>query len=466
MALTHPSFANQSKAAPDPWLQVQTIRSNIHSPSFPKRDFDIRKFGAVGNGRSDCTEAFRKAIESCHSSGGGRVIVPAGEFMTGAIHLLSRVNLHLLPGATIRFSHDPSMYPLVFTRYEGIELMNYSPFLYAFGQQDVAITGQGTIDGNADDEHWWPWTGNKRFGWKPGQPTQAKDRELLHQMGAKGIPVSKRVFGPGHHLRPNLMQPYRCQNVLIEGVTLLNSPMWNMHPVLSTNVTVRGVTVRSSGPNTDGCDPESCNGVLIENCTFDTGDDCIAIKSGRDNDGRRLHTPSENIVIRGCHMKRGHGGVTIGSEITGGVRNVFAESCRMDGPGLYDVLRLKNNILRGGHLENIYARNMQAGQVSDAGLSINDFYGHSQGGHYLPVIRNIELRKVTLGKCRRALDLRGLRQAPIQNVRVVDCDFESVAEPSIVQNVKGLSLDGVKINGKPVSHIAGLEDRAEQVSHA
>ena len=381
--------------------------------------------------------------------------MPEGQFQTGAIHLLSGVNLHLLPGATIRFSQDPKKYPVVFTRYEGIELMNFSPFFYAYRQQDVAITGQGTIDGNADDRHWWPWTGSGRFGWKPGEPTQARDRELLHQMGAAGTPVSKRIFGPGHYLRPNLMQPYLCRNVLIEGVTLLNSPMWNIHPVLSTNVTVRNVTVRSSGPNTDGCDPESCNGVLIENCLFDTGDDCIAIKSGRDNDGRRLHTPSENIVIRNCHMKRGHGGVTIGSEISGGVRNVFAEDCQMDGPNLDDVLRLKNNLMRGGHLQGIYARNIVAGQVSGAGLSINDFYGHSQGGHYLPVIRDVEMRHVKVAKARYALDLRGLKQAPIENVRVVDCDFQNVAQGNIVENVKGLLLKNVRINGKPAGLTPG-----------
>lgn len=438
----------QSQAIPNPWSAVPAILGNIHSPSFPNRDFDIRKFGALGNGLADCTQAFREAIESCQSAGGGRVVVPAGEFMSGTIQLLSGVNLHLLPGAKIRFSQDPAKYPLVLTRWEGIELMNFSPFVYAFGQQNIAITGQGTIDGNSDSRHWWPWSGSANFGWQKGQPNQYQDRERLHQMGAKGVPVRERVFGQGHYLRPMFVQPYRCQNVLIEGVTLLNPPMWNVHPVLSTNVIVRGLTVKSSGPNTDGCDPESCKDVLIEDCTFDTGDDCIAIKSGRDADGRRVHTPTQDLVIRNCHMRQGHGGVTIGSEISGGVRRVFAENCRMDGPGLNDVVRLKNNAMRGGHLEDIYVRNISATQVNEAGLSINDHYEDGESGGFLPVIRNLEIRDLNVGKARYALYLRGLKNAPIENVRLVDCNFESVAEPNIIENVEGLSLSHVRINGK------------------
>ncbi|MHB8755826.1 MAG: glycoside hydrolase family 28 protein [Candidatus Acidiferrales bacterium] len=167
--------------------------------------------------------------------------------------------------------------------------MNFSPFIYAFEQENIAITGRGTIDGNSSCQHWWPWKGSRTCGWQQGDPDQSKDRNLLHEMGEKGVPVSSRVFGEGHYLRPQFIQPYRCKNVLIEGVTLLNSPMWQVNPVLCTNVTVQGLTISSFGPNTDGCDPESCADVLIKNCFFNTGDDCIAIKSGRNADGRRVH---------------------------------------------------------------------------------------------------------------------------------------------------------------------------------
>ena len=253
------------QAVNDPWQQLPAILARIKPPVFPNRDFDITKFGAVGDNKTDCTEAFRKAITSCNSSGGGRVVVPAGQFLTGAIHLKSNVNLHLTSDASIKFSRDPRQYlPLVFTRWEGTELMNYSPFIYAFEQENIAITGEGTIDGQADCEHWWPWTGRKNCGWNPGDPNAAKARNLLHEMGENGTPVSERKFGEGFYLRPQFIQPYRCKNVLIEGVTVKNSPMWQVNPVLCTNVTVHKLTITSSGPNTDGCDPESCTDVLIK----------------------------------------------------------------------------------------------------------------------------------------------------------------------------------------------------------
>src|SRR5205823_3301880 len=182
------------------------------------------------------------------------------------------------------------------------------------------------------------------------------------------------------YLRPNFIQPYRCRNVLIEGVTIVRSPMWEINPTLCTNVTVRGVTINSHGPNNDGCDPDSCRDVLIEGCTFDTGDDCIAIKSGRNADGRRLHVPSENIIVRGCRMKDGHGGVTVGSEISGHVRNVFAENCRMDSPNLETALRIKNNAARGGLLENFYFRNLTIGQVIHAVVTIDFNYEEGARG--------------------------------------------------------------------------------------
>ena len=176
------------------------------------------------------------------------------------------------------------------------------------------------------------------------------------------------------------MQPYRCQNVLIEGVTIINSPMWELHPVLCTNVTIRDVTINTHGPNNDGCDPESCRDVLIERCTFDTGDDCIALKSGRNDEGRRLGVPIENVIIRDCVMKDGHGGVVIGSEMSGGARNVFAERCRMDSPNLDRALRIKTNAVRGGLVERVYMRDVTVGQVAEALVTVNFYYEEGDTG--------------------------------------------------------------------------------------
>jgi polygalacturonase len=441
----------QGKTEEDPWKQLPAILARIKPPVFPERKFDITKFGAVPDGKTDCTQALRQAISACTRAGGGAVVVPEGEFLTGAIELASDVNLHVSKGATLRFTHDIQKYPRVFTRWEGVELMNYSPFIYAFKKGNMAITGEGTLDGASDCEHWWPWKGKTDCGWKKGDPSQESDRNQLFAMAEKGVPVRQRLFGERHYLRPQFIEPYACHNVLIEGVTLLGSPMWQVHPVLCTNVIVRGLTINASGPNTDGCDPESCTDVLIENCFFNTGDDCIAIKSGRNADGRRLHTPTRNVVIRDCHMKDGHGGVSVGSEISGGVSNVFVENCHMDSPHLDYMMRIKNNAMRGGLLENIFVRNIDVGQVANAVLAIDFSYEEGAAGNFKPVVRNVELRNVKVQKAGYALLLRGFESAPIERIRLVDCDFEAVAKPNIIENAKDVTLRNVNLNGKPLS---------------
>jgi polygalacturonase len=443
-----PEIWLRAQPGADPWQDLPRILARIKPPVFPSRTFDITRFGAVGNNAKDNTDAIRDAIAACAKAGGGHVVVPAGEFVTGAIELKSRVDLHLDARATLRFTRDESKYPTVFTRWEGMELMNFSPFIYAFEQRDVAITGAGIIDGNSDCEHWWPWKGRTNCGWKRGDVNQDADRNNLLAMVERGVPVSERVFGAGHYLRPQFIQPYRCENVLIEGVRLLNSPMWQVHPVLCTNVTIKDLSITSDGPNTDGCDPESCKDVLISNCYFDTGDDCIAIKAGRNADGRRLHTPSENIVIQKCRMKNGHGGVTIGSEISGGVRNVFAEDCTLDSPQLDFAVRLKNNAMRGGLLENIFVRNLDVGQVARAAVTIDFYYEEGEKGAFTPVVRNVVIKNVKMRKAEYALYLRGFKTAPIRDVSVIDCDFGEVAKPNLLENAEGISMRNVRINGK------------------
>jgi polygalacturonase len=443
-------------APDDPWAQMPLILARIKAPTFAKRNFNITRFGAKADGKFDCTEAFRKAIDACNRAGGGRVVVPAGAFLTGAIHLKSNVNLHVSKNATIKFDPDPQKYlPVVFTRWEGMELMNYSPLIYAFEQKNIAITGEGVLDGQASCEHWWPWAGRQACGYKQGAGSARAARTKLMEMVANNTPVNQRVFGDGSYLRPNFIQPHRCQNVLIEGVTLRNSPMWQLHPLLCTNVIVRRVNIErenpatdATGPNTDGCDPESCKDVLIEDCVFVTGDDCIAIKAGRNNDGRRVAVPSENFIIRGCQMKDGHGGITLGSEISAGVRNVFALNCNMSSPRLDHGLRFKNNAVRGGVLENIFCRDITIGEVRHAAITVDFNYEEGAKGNYTPVLRNLQVKNLTSGKSRYAMDLQGFENAPITDVHLDNCTFDNAERESILKNVKNLKLNNVRVNGK------------------
>jgi unsaturated rhamnogalacturonyl hydrolase len=424
------------------WESVPSILARIKPPMFPARDFPINSYGATPGGTSDSTDAIRKAIEACNKAGGGRVVVPAGVFMTGAIRLLSNVNLHISEGATLKFSTDPSKYlPVVYTRWEGTELMNYSPFIYAFEQQNIAITGKGTLDGSASDENWWKWA--RRQGSTPAPATA--DVRRLREMGNSNVPVSQRVFGAGHFLRPTFIEPYRSKNILIEGVRIVNSPFWEIHPTLSTNVTVRGVDIFSHGPNNDGCDPESSKDVLIEDCIFDTGDDCIAIKSGRDDDGRRVGVASENIIVRNCTMKDGHGGVVIGSEISGDCRNVFVEDCKMDSPNLDRALRFKSNAIRGGVLENVFMRNVEVGRVSEAVLTIDMLYDTGDKGPYKPVVRNVHLENVTSRSSPRVMWIVGFPGVVIDGISFKNCTFRGVESAEVLNHAGSFSFENVTI---------------------
>jgi polygalacturonase len=362
--------------------------------------------------------------------------------------------LHLVEGATLRFSTNPTDYlPAVYTRWEGVELMNYSPLIYAFEAENIAVTGRGTLDGQADNERWWPWKGREEYGWEGDEPEQSVARTRLFQLAEDGVPVEERVFGDGDYLRPSFVEFYRCQSVLIEGVTIERSPMWLVHPTLCTNVTVRGITARSHGPNNDGCNPESCTDVLIEDCFFDTGDDCIAIKSGRNADGRRVGVPSANIVVRNCTMRDGHGGVVMGSEISGGVHHVFAERCQMDSPNLERVLRIKTNSVRGGTIENIYMRDIDVGQVADAVVRINFLYEEGDAGTFDPTVRDIYVQNVTSESSEYALYLIGYDDAPIRDVHLTNCRFQDVEQGNVIEHVEGLALENVFINSEPIASL-------------
>lgn len=434
------------------WEMASTIRQQTVVPDFPDPTFNVLDAGAIADGKTDNSTAFSQAIEQCHLAGGGRVLVPKGKFLTGPIHLKSNVNLHLDEGSHLLFITDPKAYlPPVLTRWEGIELMGYSPLIYAYGQKNIAVTGKGTLDGQANRTTWWPWKGGSWVGgtnWSvPGFPTQDEGRTPLFKDAENGVPPAERIYAEGANLRPPFFQPYKCENVLIEGVTIIGAPFWLVNPVLCQSVTVRDVTCASLGPNSDGCNPESCKNVVIENCYFDTGDDCIAIKSGRNADGRRLNTPSENIVIAGCKMRTGHGGVVIGSEISGGARNIFVENCEFNSPKLLRGIRFKTNSVRGGLIENIYFRNITIGEVQNA-LDIDFHYEEGDAGSFDPVVRNIEIRDLFCKRAKRVFQVRGFERAPIRDLRMINATFESVDEIGEIEHVKNFVARNVTIAGK------------------
>ena len=430
--------------------EAASIRRRINPPTFPDRSIAITELGAQAGKGHNVGPQIKQAIEQLAAAGGGKVIVPVGEFYTGPIHLKSNINLHIADGAVLHFIPDPELYkPYVFTRWEGTELMGLSPLIYAFEQTNVAITGKGTLEGGGSNTQWWPWKGR----WKAAEwgddpvENQKFTRDVLRQMAEDDVPVSERVFD-NNYLRPPFIQPYRCKNVLIEDVTIKNSPFWLVNPVLSENVTVKGIYCNSYGPNSDGCDPECCTDVLIEDCVFDTGDDCIAIKSGRNADGRRVGKACENILINRCQMKAGHGGVVIGSEISGGVKNLYAQHCEMSSPDLDRGIRIKTNSIRGGHLQNLNYRYLRIGKVKDA-VVVNFYYEEGDVGKFMPQLEAINIENVHVEQAQRAFMMRGYPHTPITGITLKNLTFEKVAKPSVIENVADVTQQNITVNGKP-----------------
>ena len=453
LCLIVPSIA-QAKAWDEE--EYKRIEQSIKAPTFPEKDFLITKYGAkTTNSAAQNQKAINKAIAACSKKGGGRVIVPSGTFVTGAITLLSHVNLVVEKDAVLKFAFEPDLYPIVPTRWEGIDCRNLSPCIYAYKQTDIAVTGEGTIDGSGANDTWWPWNGNPRFGFKEGMISQrGGSRARLLKNAEDGVPMDQRIFTKEDGLRPQLINFYLCENILMENLTLLNSPFWVIHPLLSKNITVRGMKIINDGPNGDGCDPESCDGVLIENCFFNTGDDCIAIKSGRNNDGRLWDKPSENIIIRNCEMKNGHGGVVIGSEISGGCRNVYAENNVMDSPELERVVRIKTNTCRGGVIENINARNIKVGVCKESVLKINLDYEPKEicCRGFVPTVRNVNIENITCEKSKYGVQIIALDSVcNVYDINVKDCHFNGVKDGNYSKGqTRDVRFDNLFINGSLV----------------
>ncbi|RJG10744.1 glycoside hydrolase family 28 protein [Massilia cavernae] len=563
----------------DPWQQAQAIIDRFAIPlAFRKHDFTITSYGAApcklvkvsgqvasqvngtldtpAPGSTDCYPAIAAAIAACHAAGGGRVLIPEGSwYCKGPIVLRSNVNVHLAAGAQVYFSANPDDFAkygdfdcgphgkLVLSRWQGNDCLNYSPMVYAYGQDNIAITGedwtsilngQGGVpfEGGFKDS-WWDWKGRHKEAGRMSEivvnprnpasldalaPTMlAADRALVRGEGDRwrsdsrylpvlseaGVPVSRRIFGHGHYLRPCMVEFISCTNVLMQGYTLNGAPFWMHHPVNSRYVHIKGVNLDSMGPNSDGFDPESCDTVLVDGCTFNSGDDCIAIKSGKNRDTQ--FGPTRNVVIQNSVMNSGHGAVTLGSEMAGGIENVYAQNLEFRNvfwatDALNIAIRMKTNMNRGGYLRNFYVRNVSIPngvQTTPAfykplpGSAIQPNSVASSAGGVItidcdyapaddsvrtrpPMVSNVHISGIKVGNattpdgsfsCYQAMVIlgpvassyngpAGVPVLPLSGITIADCDFgtpRNASQPWFLHNVRGLTLDKVTIAGKRYS---------------
>ena len=413
------------------WDQLAGILKRIVPPTFPDRDFIVTDYGAVADGVTDCNEAFKKAIAACTRAGGGRVVVPKGVFLSnGPIHLDNNVNLHVTREATIKFgTHFDDYLPHVRVRWEGTECYNYSPLVYAYRKTNIAITGSGTLDGQAKSS-WALWNGKN----KPGTTSN----EVLRRMGRKGTPVEDRKF----YCKPTMIEPFECTNVLIEGVTLNDYPFWCVHPTFCRNVTIRKLRIESHNSNNDGINPDSSTDVLIEDCYLDQSDDCIAIKAGRDQDAWRIGKPCENIIVRNMRV---FDGIAIGSECSGGVRNVFVYDCEYERG---NVLYCKSNLDRGGYIKDIYVRNLKIGKARILRLR-NNYHGY-RGGNFPTEFRNINIENIHIKQgSDETISVTGVEGALVYDVFLRNIVVDA-AEPPILslRLAKNVVLTNVSVGGK------------------
>lgn len=407
---------------------------------FPDRDFVITRYGARQGGEALNTRAFARAVDACHRAGGGRVVVPAGEWLTGPIHLKSNVNLHLEEGAVVRFTDNPDDYlPAVMTSWEGLECYNYSPLVYAYGCENIAITGSGTLAPRMDT--WRVWF--KR--------PQAHLNALaqLYAMASTDVPVEDRQMARGeNHLRPHLIHFNRCNHVLLDGFKIRQSPFWTIHLYLCNSGVVRNLDVQAHGHNNDGIDFEMSRNFLVERCTFDQGDDAVVIKSGRNRDAWRLNTPSENIVVRHCAIRKGHVLLGIGSEMSGGVRNVYMHDCTVP-ESVHRLFFLKTNHRRGGFIENIYLENIEAGDMlrvfeidTDVLYQWKDLVPTYE--RKLTSIRGIHIRNVHCQSADAIYELKGEAEEPIREVFVDNVRVDTVRQfVNRIHHVEGLHENDV-----------------------
>jgi len=424
------SFAQNSEF---PTAKVDSIVNRIQLPVFPAYQINIAKLGAKGDSVTNNKAAFDKAMALCKKNNGGTIIVPKGIYkINGPIHFVSNVNLKIEKGAKIKFSDNPQDYlPMVLTSWEGTILYNYSPLIYAYECNNIAITGEGTIDGE----------GGKT--WKTFKAKEAKGKDLSREMNHNNAALNDRKFGEGYFLRPQMIQFFKCKNILVEKVRIENSPFWCLHLLKSESITVRGISYKSLNYNNDGIDPEYAKDVLIENVTFDNGDDNVAIKAGRDHEGRaNSATPSQNIVIRNCNFKGLHG-VVLGSEMSAGIQNVYVENCKTVGylkRGIY----IKTNADRGGYIKNIFVRNIQLDEVEDCLYMTANYHGEGSG--YQSDISNIHFSNITCNKASESgIVIQGFPEKKIRNISLKNIEIKSAKNAISNENAENVLMTDVFI---------------------
>ncbi len=411
-------------------VNVEAILSNISEPGFPDKTFVVEP---AKKGSSE--KQINQQIEVCTNAGGGTVVLKAGEyFCHGPLVLKNNVNLHLEEGVRLAFSQDPKHYfPLVLVRWEGTEAYNYSPFIYAYEAENIAITGKGIIDGN----------GNAVNSFREWRPLQKKAQTNLREMGRDGVPVKERIFGEGSYLRPQLIHLVSCRNILLEDFTIVNGSFWLIQPAYCDNITIRGVQIDSQFINNDGVDLDSDTNVLIENCHFNTGDDFVAIKSGRDQDGWRVNKPSKNIIIRNCSSENCLHGISFGSELSGGIENVYVENLKFQKIRKYG-LQFKSNKDRGGYLRNIHIKGVEI-DTSRTCISFTNQYHSYSGGNSPTVFEQVLIEDVTCKVAtEKGISMIGLQEQPLENIYLKNVSVLQSGEASVIDWVRNVFLFNLK----------------------
>jgi polygalacturonase len=411
--------------------------------TYAQQFYDVTKYGAKKDSSAKATVAIKKAIDAAVKAGGGTVYFPAGKYLTGAIHLKSNITILIDAGAELHFSDNFDDYlPMVQSRYEGVDVFSFSPLFYAYGAENIAITGRGKINGHG--KKWWDYALNFYK-----TETVRNKYQLLFDSLNKNILLPddpgqmKRGF-----LRPPFIQPLYCRNVLIEGITITNSPFWTVTPEFCENVTIKGLTIDNpKSPNTDGINPSSCRYVHISDCHISVGDDCITIKSGKDLPGRKKATPAENYTITNCTMLSGHGGVVIGSEMSGDVKKIVISNCVFDGTDR--GIRIKTTRGRGGVVEDIRVDNIVMKNIKEQAIVLDMQYTRAAAeslSERTPQFRNIRLSNIT-AYTKQAMYINGLDEMPVSEISLNDVVFE--AETGIViKNAKDIQLHNVRVNTK------------------
>ncbi|MFA6133638.1 MAG: glycoside hydrolase family 28 protein [Phycisphaerae bacterium] len=430
------------------------------------RVFNVVDYGAIGDGKTSCTKAIAEAIEACSAAKGGQVLIPSGAYVTGPIVLKSNVQLHTESGTLVSFSRDRTDYPIVVHPDIGYDKARCMAPLYARGAANISITGNGVFDGNG--EVWRPvkrakvgearWkelvagggvTDEKSSQWWP-TPVARDCIETVRELADSGCADPQAFEKYRDAMRPCLMELIDCRNVLLEGPTFQNSPMWNLHPLLCENVTLRNIRVINPwwSQNGDGLDLDSCRNCLVTGCHFDVGDDAICIKSGKDEAGRALGRPTENVTITDCVVVHGHGGVVLGSETSGGMRNIHVSNCIFRGTDM--GLRFKTARGRGGIVENVHINNITMTDILKDAITFSMFYEEAPAepvSERTPQFRNFDITNVTCRGARSAITLRGLPEMPIENIRIQNASFVAETGVTIIDG-KDISLAGVQVEAR------------------